>query len=174
MYGGGSGELLWKPVNSRIAVGAEMNWVRQRDFDQLLGFRDYSIATGHVSGYWEMDNGLYGQIDAGRYLAGDWGATFRLDREFGNGWRVGAYATFTDVSFDDFGEGSFDKGIVMTIPLESLVGRPVKRTRRKATVAIRPLLRDGGARLHVSGRLYENVRDYHDPGLQETWGRFWR
>jgi len=173
MYGGVSGELLWKPVNSRIAMGAEMNWVRQRDFDQLFGFRDYRIATGHVSGYWEMAAGLFGQIDVGRYLAGDWGATLRVDREFRNGWQVGAYATFTDVSFEDFGEGSFDKGILITIPLESIAGRPVKRA-RKTGIVIRPLYRDGGARLHVDGRLYETVRSYHDPGLRESWGRFWR
>ena len=45
------------------------------------------------------------KVDAGRYLAGDWGATFALDREFDNGWKVGAYFTLTDMPFDEFGEG---------------------------------------------------------------------
>ena len=170
-YGGLSAELLWKPVESRFAVGAEINYVRQREFAQGFGFRDYEVATGHVSGYWEMGNGFHAQVDAGRYLAGDWGATFALDREFDNGWSVGAYATFTDVSFEDFGEGSFDKGLRFTIPLSPLLGQP---TRREFNATIRPLTRDGGARVEVNGRLYETVRDYHASGLESSWGRFWR
>lgn len=171
MYGGISTELLWKPVDSRFAVGAELNYVKQRDFDQLFGFQDYDVVTGHVSGYWDMGNGFHGQLDVGRYLAGDYGATISLDREFANGWKVGAYATFTDVSFDDFGEGSFDKGLRFTVPLATIMGQP---SAQKHTTTIQPLLRDGGARLNVEDRLYETIRDYHEPQLRKSWGRFWR
>lgn len=171
MFGGVSGELLWKPVGSRLALGAEVNYVKQRDFDQAFGFRDYEVATGHLSAYYDMGNGFHGQVDAGRYLAGDWGATFTLDRTFNNGWSVGAYATFTDVSFDDFGEGSFDKGLRLTVPLSALLGRPTPETYK---TVIQPIVRDGGARLKVQGRLYDKVRSYHDPELKDTWGRFWR
>lgn len=171
MYGGVSGELLWKPVDSRFALGAELSYVKQRDFDQLFGFQDFDVLTGHVSGYWDMGNGFHGQLDVGRYLAADYGATIALDREFANGWKVGAYATFTDVSFDDFGEGSFDKGIRFTVPLATIMGRP---SAKKYATTIQPLLRDGGAKLNVNGRLYDSLRDYHEPQLQKTWGRFWR
>jgi len=171
MYGGLSAELLWKPVDSPLALGAELNYVRQRDFDQRFGFRDYQVATGHVSAYWEMGNGFHSTLHAGRYLAGDWGATLALDREFANGWRVGAYATLTDVPFEDFGEGSFDKGLRFTIPLSHFLGQP---TRRAVGYTLQPLTRDGGARLNVSGRLYETLRDYHAPGLRQSWGRVWR
>lgn len=171
MYGGISGELLWKRPESPLALGVELNYARQRDFDQLFGFQNYDVITGHVSGYWDMGNGFYGQIDVGRYLAGDYGATFTLKREFGNGWAVGAYATFTDVPFSRFGEGSFDKGILFTVPLAWFTGTP---TTRKYEAKLQPLLRDGGARLNVEGRLYESVRDYQDPVLREQWGRFWR
>mgnify|MGYP000161863458 CR=1 FL=1 len=170
-YGGISGEILWKPVGSRLALGAEVNYVKQRDFNQGFGFRDYSVATGHMSAYYDFGNGYHGQIDAGRYLAGDLGATFALDRTFANGWSVGAYATLTDVSFDDFGEGSFDKGLRFTVPLDHLLGRPTGQTYK---TVIQPLTRDGGARLNVDGRLYDSVRSYHDPQLKDSWGRFWR
>ncbi|THH35104.1 YjbH domain-containing protein [Aliishimia ponticola] len=170
-YGGLSAEVLWKPVQSDFAIGAEINYVKQRDYDQGFGFRDYEVATGHVSGYWDVGGGYHAQVDAGRYLAGDWGATVALDREFRNGWRVGAYATLTDVSFDDFGEGSFDKGLRITVPLSPLIG---KETRKKFTTEIQPLTRDGGARLEVDGRLYETVREYHGSDLEGGWGRFWR
>ena len=170
-YGGISGEILWKRVDRRFGLGLELNYVKQRDFDQRFGFQDYEVATGHVSAYWELGNGFYAQVDAGRYLAGDWGATLAIDREFKNGWRVGAYATLTDVPFEDFGEGSFDKGLRFTVPLETLIGRP---TRQRFATVLQPLSRDGGARVHVSGRLYESVRAFHRSGLESSWGRFWR
>ncbi len=171
MYGGVSGELLWKPANSRLALGLELNYAKKRDFNQRLGFRDYDIVTGHASAYYKFNNNFHGRIDIGRYLAGDWGATFALDREFENGWQVGAFATFTDVSAKDFGEGSFDKGIRLTIPVAWLMGKP---TPRKQTTVIKPLTRDGGARLEVEGRLYDKIRDSQNPRLADSWGRFWK
>ncbi len=171
MYGGVSTEVLWKPVQSRLGIGVELNYARKRDFDQLFGFQDYDIVTGHVSGYYDFGNSIHGQIDVGRYLAGDYGATFTLDREFDNGWRVGAFATFTDVSFDDFGEGSFDKGLRISVPIGHFIGTPTKRVYQ---TTLRPLTRDGGARLNVEDRLYETVRNYHESDLRGGWGRFWR
>lgn len=171
MFGGLSTEVLWKPVNSRLALGTELNYVKQRDFDQLFGFQDYDVVTGHISAYYAFENNLHLQLDVGRYLAGDYGATISLDREFDNGWRIGAFATRTNISAKDFGEGSFDKGLRVSIPLEYVLGTP---SRRVETVTMRPLTRDGGARLIVDGRLYETVRGYHDDAMRGNWGRFWR
>ncbi len=39
---------------------------------------------------------------------------------------------------------------------------------------IRPLTRDGGARLDVEGRLYVTVRGFHTNDLEGNRGRFWR
>lgn len=171
MFGGVSAELLWKPVDSPLALGAEVNYVAQRDFDLGFGFQDYDIMTGHVSAYYDFNNGFQAQLDVGRYLAGDYGATFQLDREFDNGWKVGAYFTLTDVPFDDFGEGSFDKGIVVEIPTDWVLGRP---TRDTTATRLSSLERDGGARLRVDGRLYEIVHDGHQGNMGDQWGRYWR
>ncbi|WP_373355112.1 YjbH domain-containing protein [Pseudoroseicyclus sp. CXY001] len=170
MYGGASAELLWRPASSRLALGAEVNYAVQRDFDGL-GFRDYDVITGHASAYYDMENGYTARIDAGRYLAGDWGATFTLDRVFANGASVGAFFTLTDVSFDDFGEGAFDKGIVISLPVQAIAGTP---SRVRITEVFRPVLRDGGARLNVRNRLYDLTAEYGTPQLGESWGRFWR
>lgn len=170
-YGGVSTELLWKPVDSRLAIGAELNYVKQRAFHSITGFEDYSVATGHLSAYYAFDNGYHAQLDVGRYLAGDIGATLSLDREFENGWKVGAFATKTDISASQFGEGSFDKGVRLTIPLSSVTGTS---RRNKVSTTIRPIQRDGGARLHVQDRLYDSVREYHAPRLDDQWGRVWR
>ena len=88
-----------------------------------------------------------------------------------NGWKIGAFATLTDVSADDFGEGSFDKGIMLTIPLAIGTGTP---SREGTDVTIRSVQRDGGARLSVPDRLYELVREGHEPDVAASWGRFWR
>lgn len=170
MYGGISTELLWKPVASRIGLGVEANYVRQRDFDQRLGFRDYSVFTGHASAYADLGGGFHGQVDVGRYLAGDVGATFSLDRTFDNGWSVGGWFTLTDVSAEDFGEGSFDKGIRFTIPVSWFLGKPSTQT---VGTSIRPIQRDGGQKLEVPGRLYGQVYGAHRKSLRSQWARVW-
>lgn len=170
-YAGVSAEALWKPVNSPLAIGVEVNRVRKREFEELLGLRDYEVTTGHVSAYYEFAQGYTAQLDVGQYLAGDKGATVSLTREFANGWRIGAFATKTDLSDEQFGEGSFDKGITMSIPISWATGQP---SRQRASSTLRSLSRDGGSRLDVDGRLYDKIRDSHSVKLYEGWGRFWR
>lgn len=171
MFGGVSGEVLWKPVESPFALGVEVNYVKKRDFDQLFDFRSYDVVTGHVSAYYNFGSGYFGQVDVGRYLAKDYGATLTLERQFANGWKFAAFATFTDASAEEFGEGSFDKGVRIEIPISWITGRD---TRQKIGTTLRPVLRDGGARLSVDGRLYDTVRDYDANGVTSQWGRVWR
>lgn len=168
MYGGVSAEVLWAPVDSRLALGVELNHAMLRDTDGF-GFQDYNVVTGHASAYLDMGRGYHAQLDAGRYLAGDLGATLTLTRRYGNGFEVGAFATLTDVGFDDFGEGAFDKGITITLPLGA--GQP---TRATSSVTLRPLLRDGGARLSVRNRLYDLTLDDREAAAGKRWSRFWR
>lgn len=171
MFGGVAAEVLWYPARSRLALGAEIAQVQQRDFDMKLGFQDYQVTTGHVSAYYDFGGGYKGQLDVGRYLAGDLGATIALDRTFENGWSIGAFATLTDVPYDDFGEGSFDKGIQITIPLGSASGKPGRDTR---DVTIRPITGNGGARLVVPNRLYDTVHEANGTEITDSWGRFWK
>ena len=171
MFAGVSGEVLWKPSDQNWGLGAELNYVKQRDFDQGFGVRDYTVTTGHVSGYLEMENGLMAQLDIGQYLAGDKGGTLTLAREFGNGWQVGGYFTLTDVSFEDFGEGSFDKGIFIRIPIDWMIGSP---SMRSANIDIQAITRDGGAKLNVQDRLYPIVNKAARPAIQREIGRTWK
>ena len=82
----------------------------------------------------------------GRYLAKDFGVTFDISRTFESGVRVGAFATFTDVSAEEFGEGRFDKGIYLIVPLDLLYN---KHGRSSVGIAYRPLMRDGGQQLVI-------------------------
>jgi hypothetical protein len=157
MFAGAGGEVLLWPHKSRLAVGASAAYVRQRDYDRGFGVLDYSVLTGHLSVYWATPFYNYDvAIHTGRYLAGDLGATFEARRTFRNGWQVGVWASLTDVPFEKFGEGSFDKGFYFQIPLDGVFG---SRTRGKFATRIRPIQRDGGQRLEdFSGNIFWDLR----------------
>lgn len=171
MFGGVQGELLWRPVDSRLAIGADLAYVKQRDYFDRFEFLDYGVLTGHVSAYYDFDSGFDARLDVGRYLAGDSGATLTVARTFNNGWRAGAFATLTDVPFRKFGEGSFDKGIFFDIPVAWVTGSP---NRQKISQTLRPTQRDGGARLDSQFRLFDMVNEYQNGTLYGSWSRVFR
>jgi hypothetical protein len=171
-YAGVSGEVLWWPVEQDWALGLEMNYVAQRDPDEFAGFTGYEVATGHATIYWDTGwNGIETAFSAGRYLAGDWGGTLQVSRRFANGWSAGAFVTKTNVSAEDFGEGSFDKGITLSIPLRWAT--PFE-TRQVIDGDLRSLGSNGGAWLNIYNRLYPIVRDLGRQNLEENWGSFWQ
>ena len=157
MYGGLGGEVLYWPSKSRVAVGMSLAYARQRDFDRGLDFLDYNVVTGHVSAYWATPFYNYDvAVHAGQYLAKDVGATFEVRRTFRNGWQVGVWASLTDVPFDEFGEGSFDKGFYFQVPLDGLFG---SAPRGQFAMRMRPIQRDGGQRLEdFSGNIFWDLR----------------
>jgi hypothetical protein len=167
MFGGAGGEVLYAPYEERWALGGEFYYAKQRDFDLSLGFRDYDTTTGHLSAYYKLPvYNLVSQLNVGRYLAGDDGATLEISRQFDSGVAVGVFATLTDVPFEKFGEGSFDKGFYLNIPLDMFLAR--SSTQRRS-LGFRPVTRDGGARLDVGSRLYPMVDAVRRPTLERDW-----
>ncbi|WP_417615583.1 YjbH domain-containing protein [Oceanisphaera sp.] len=150
MYAGAGGEVLYRPAETNWALGANLNWVKQRDFDSQFGMLDYAVTTGHLGAYYELpwlDDTLL-QLQTGQYLAGDKGMTFELSHKFDSGVVAGAFATLTNVSSEDYGEGSFTKGFYISIPFDLLTVRP---STTSSTISWIPLTRDGGQML---GRRY--------------------
>ena len=159
MYSGLGGEWLYRPLAGPLALGVDLNAVRQRNFDQKLGLRDYRVITGHATAYIETGwNDVLAKVSVGQYLAKDRGVTLDLSRRFANGVVFGAFATKTNVSSAQFGEGSFDKGIYFSIPLSALFTRS---TPDVGSFVWNPLIRDGGAKLNRAYTLYDitKVRD---------------
>jgi Exopolysaccharide biosynthesis protein YbjH/Capsule biosynthesis GfcC len=145
MYAGIGGEILYRPDQSRLALGVDINQVRQRDFKQNFALRPYQTKTGHVTLYWDTKwNDVFATLSAGQYLAGDRGATIDLSRQFANGLHMGVWATKTNVSSAQFGEGSFDKGVYISLPFDAFFS---SGSGSSASFAWHPLLRDGGAKL---------------------------
>ncbi len=152
MYGGVGGEVLYRPYGKRWALGLDMNYVKQRDFDQRFSFRDYSVLTGHLTGYFETKNRIGFKLSAGRYLAKDSGMTIDISRKFKNNAQMGFWATKTNVSSEEFGEGSFDKGFYLSIPFNAFT---FKSTTDMARLNWQFLTRDGGQKLNRSYDLYD-------------------
>lgn len=168
MFGGFGGEIFWQPTHQRWALGASLYAVRQRGFQRLFSFRDYKVITGHLSLYYDSPfHNLDFAIHAGRYLAGDYGATFQVTRRFSNGIEIGAYVTLTNVPFSKFGEGSFDKGIIIHIPIGDLF--PVE-SQDEVHLDFSPITRDGGQKLAGESVLHDAVRRSSESELMQNWG----
>ncbi len=153
MFGGVGSEWLYRPFDSSFALGVDINEVQQRNFNVGFGFMNYRVLTGLATLYWDTGwQNVHTNLSMGRYLAGDVGATLDIYKQFKNGVQMGAYATKTNVTSAQFGEGSIDKGIYVNIPFDALLTRSTDLT---GHLLWEPLLRDGGARLNRAVQLYD-------------------
>ena len=147
MFSGYGAEYLYFRPNTNYSIGFEVFHVQKRDYEWGFGHLDYKNTTYNANFYYRN----YGSIpfdmklSIGEYLAGDKGSTIEFSRKFKSGVNFGIFATFTDVSTEDFGEGSFDKGIFFNIPI---YGNFINYTWR-------PLTKDPGAKLIRRNSLYD-------------------
>jgi hypothetical protein len=153
MFAGVGSEVLYRPYSKNWALGVDGNYVRQRDWNNIMRLADYDVFTGHVTTYWELPylNSTLASISAGQYLAGDKGVTFNLSRKFDSGIIAGAFMTITNVSASQYGEGSFTKGFYFSIPFDIM---SVHRSNAYSTLSWVPLTRDGGQMLGKKYSLY--------------------
>lgn len=170
-FAGVSGEILYKPAGLPIGIGLDIHRVRKRDYDMRFDLLDYETTLGHMSLYYDAGGMFDIEVNAGRYLAGDWGTTTRISRVFGSGWEVGGYATLTDVPFATFGEGSFDKAIYVSIPLDWITSNPYKAQR---VLTLRPITRDGGAHLASARLLNRLIKRSQNSAFKREYGRLWK
>ena len=139
MFSGIGMEYLYFKQNKNYSFGFELFKVKKRDYEWGFGHLDYENTTMTANFYYR-NYGLIPfdmKLSAGEYLAGDVGSTIEFSRSYRGGLRFGVFATFTDVSKEQFGEGSFDKGIFFNIPI---YGNLINYTWR-------PLTKDPGAKL---------------------------
>jgi len=167
MYAGVSGEILYSRYNGSLSFGLDINYVKQRGFNQLFSLRDYQTVTGHLSAYYvNKKYDITTKVSIGRYLAKDWGTTIDISRQFNNGIRIGAMATFTNMSQSDFGAGSFDKGLYMTVPFDFFWFR---QSSKKATFRFQRLGKNGGQKIQHSNTLFDTVSQNLDHRIKNNW-----
>jgi hypothetical protein len=147
MFSGVGMEYLYFKEDTNYSFGIELFKVKKRDYEWKFGHLDYENTTLTANFYYRNYGALPFdmKISAGEYLAGDVGSTIEFSRTFRGGLRFGAFATFTDVSKEQFGEGSFDKGIFFNIPI---YGNLINYTWK-------PLTKDPGARLLRKNNLHD-------------------
>jgi hypothetical protein len=167
MYGGIDGELLYRPYGSRWALGLEANQLYKRGFHEQFSLQSYNVATAQLSLYYDMPwFGLQSTLKVGRYLARDLGFTYEISREFDSGVRVGGFFTITSVSAAKYGEGTFDKGLFISIPIDLATPFPSKST---VGTLYRPLTRDGGQLLGSPRQLYWETYGEDPEHLGHEW-----
>jgi hypothetical protein len=83
-------------------------------------------------------------VSAGQFLAKDKGVNIDIAKRFDSGIIVGAYAAFTNVSAEEYGEGSFTKGFYISIPFDLFSLAPAKG---RGSLPWIPIGRDGGQML---------------------------
>lgn len=179
MFGGVGSEILYRPMDSNWALGLDMNIVKQRDPDSWFNFfeedfqrseedgRIYQVltqgVTGHLTGYympqWSFLESTLLKVSAGQFLGGDKGARFDFSKQFKSGVIAGAYASFTNLSAEEYGEGSYTKGFYISIPFDIMT---VKPSANRAQINWQPLTRDGGQMLGKQNHLFE-ITDSRSP-----------
>jgi len=169
MFAGFGGEVLYRPIDKKFAIGASMHKVRQRGYKQRFSLRDYSNVTGHLSLYLELPNQVNSQVLIGEYLAGDRGITLDLSRRFKTGFTLGVFATKTNLSSEEFGEGSFDKGFYVSVPVKLFY---TDYTSGNISFGLHPLTKDGGAILNQHHSLFGILGDTNKHSLERDFDYF--
>ena len=83
---------------------------------------------------------------------------------------MGAFFTLTDISKEEFGEGSFDKGFYFSLPLEIF---QTKYESGRTFFGLKPLTRDGGAYLIKGLSLYGVTDQGSYSSINKDWDDFY-
>jgi len=170
MHGGIGAEVLYKPFNSKFMIGAEIYRTKKRDFNQKFNFLEYETEIGHLNLNYNFDKiGIVANLSIGKYLAKDKGYTLDLSRRTKSGFEAGVFFTRTNVSAAEFGEGSFDKGFYFKIPFSLFSSN---YSRDKINFKLRPLTRDGGAKLEHDKRLIDLMNNSSFSEIYGGWNGF--
>lgn len=169
-YGGGATELLYYPVNTNWAVGAEFATVWKRQYHGL----------GFTNKIGEFKNGRQRRIpflgiqyfldfyydfkplsldliiNAGQFLAKDLGVRTEIGRYFQSGMRFSLWCTVTNGHDHVNGKIYFDKGFSFLIPMDIFL--------RQSSLSyvgymMSAWLRDVGARAATGKRLYWTLEE---------------
>lgn len=164
-YGGAATELLYYPVNSSWAIGAQMAAVLKRRYEgvkfrsttfQLKG--DHYETVPFIGIQYFLD--LYYDfkplnldflVTAGQFLAKDKGVRLDVGRYFKSGMRFSLWCTVTNGHDKINGKTYFDKGFSFMIPLDFFLKQS---SRNYVGYAMSAWLRDVGAQAETGKRLY--------------------
>jgi hypothetical protein len=170
MYGGFASEVMYKPFDSNFAFSIEYNKVKKRAFDGKFDFLEYETYTQHFNvAYYHPSTNILAKWSYGKYLAQDKGYTLDLSRRMPSGWSAGIFFSITNVSAEEFGEGSFDKGFYFTFPLDIFSTGYSKNING---FRLRTMTRDGGQKLELGNRLIDSFYGSTRTEINENWKNY--
>lgn len=156
MFAGIGFDYVYAPEGSLFSFGFEGYHLRKRGYDMKFSFLDYRNSLFRASAQiLEPKTDVRTKISFGEYIAGDNGYTLEFSKNFDNGVKFSAFFSKTNVSVNDFGEGSFDKGIEVRIPFANIFGGE-----KLGNFSWRPLTKDPAALLVKSIDLMDEVDRY--------------
>ncbi|PME25697.1 hypothetical protein BCV39_02700 [Vibrio sp. 10N.286.55.E10] len=183
MFAGVGGEILYRPFNQNWAIGADMTAISQRDPESWFGTFDQEIqvnpddsnrtykvidkgTTGFITGYytpqWDFLSDTLLKVGVGKFLAGDIGTRVDFSKQFKSGVIAGAFVSLTDMTTEEYGEGSYTKGFYVSIPFDLVT---VKPSSSRAGFTWLPITRDGGQVLNKQYNLFDQT-DARSPWFQ--------
>ncbi|MEZ8024961.1 YjbH domain-containing protein [Vibrio sp. 1F255] len=183
MFAGVGGEILYRPFNQNWAIGADMTAISQRDPESWFGTFDEEIqvnpdnsnrtykvidkgTTGFITGYytpqWDFLSDTLLKVGVGKFLAGDIGTRVDFSKQFKSGVIAGAFVSLTDMTTEEYGEGSYTKGFYVSIPFDLVT---VKPSSSRAGFTWLPITRDGGQVLNKQYNLFDQT-DARSPWFQ--------
>jgi hypothetical protein len=159
MFAGTGGQILYLSERHNWAIDLSVDWLKQRDPEKSVGFRDYSVVTTLGSIHYRFPKyGITTTARVGRFLAKDEGVRFELKRRFRSGVETGVW--FTHTNENDLtrpnreGDNFRDKGLFISVPLSSML---TKDTQQRSNLAIAEATRDVGQMVESPGDLYRMV-----------------
>jgi hypothetical protein len=173
MYMGLTSEILYRPFGKNWALGVDAALALKRDPYSTLALAPNGdhILTGFLNAYYEIPNsGITVKASAGRFLAGDVGATLALTNTFKNGVTLKGDVTATNQSDTDIygGNTNIYTGIHLSLPLGSL---PYVPDGSRIVTHAAPLGRDMAQRLDTPMNLYDMTEPLSYRHITRHWSQ---
>ena len=124
-YAGFGGQIIYRPIHSRLTLGGELWQAFRRDPDTSLNLalNGTQVTTGHAHLWYNTPYfDVTAKLSAGRYLLGDTGFSAELEKSFHNGATLSASTTLTNAADADLYGGTTHShhSLNLSLPLGSL------------------------------------------------------
>ena len=170
-YAGFGGEILYRPIQSRFALGLEAWQAFRRDPNTSLaiGLNGQQVTTGHANIWYDLPyHNVTAKLSAGRFLAGDTGISFGLEKQFLNGARLQGQISVSNASDPDiYGETTHAyHSLTLTLPIGSI---PYMPNQSNITTTFAPLGRDIAQKLNAPIDLFSLTTPFTRDHITTHW-----
>ncbi len=170
-YAGFGGEILYRPINSRFALGAEIWQVFRRAPNTFLNseLNGTQVTSGQASLWYDIPNyNVTAKFSAGRFLAGDTGISLGLEKRFLGGATISASTSISNQRDTDIYGGTTQtySMLELSLPIGSI---PYIPTGSEIKTTIAPLGRNTAQSINKPISLYELTEQFTIDHLSDNW-----